>query len=84
MLNEDEFYRGISASTININKKEYTLACGFVGVEFINEIMDPKYPDEVAQSVRPGVGWVVYEADPSLIDNTPRVFICAETSGSLF
>ncbi len=48
MLNEDEFYRGISASIIKINKKEYTLACGFVGVEFINEIMDPKYPDEVA------------------------------------
>ena len=66
MMDEDDFHRGISACIININKKDYTLASGFVGVEFINEVIDPKYPDELAQSVKPAIGWVIYEEDETL------------------
>ena len=36
MMDEDDFHRGISACIFNINKKDYTLASGFIGVEFIN------------------------------------------------
>lgn len=84
MMDEDDFYRGVTAQVLKINKKEYTLACGFVGVEFENEVMDPKYPEEFLQYVKPAVGWVIYEEDPDRKEKPPMVFISAETSGSLF
>jgi hypothetical protein len=46
MVDEDDFYRGVSALPIQINGQDYTLASGFMGVEFYNELIDPKYPDE--------------------------------------
>ena len=46
MTPETEFERGISASELKINNKAYTLACGVMGVEFYNEVVDPEYPDE--------------------------------------
>lgn len=46
MTLEDEFERGITASDIKINNKDYTLACGVMGVEFFNEVVDPAYPDQ--------------------------------------
>jgi hypothetical protein len=55
-----------------------------MGVEFENEVMDPKYPDEFLQYVKPAVGWVIYEEDPDKKDKVPLVFISADTSGSLF
>jgi len=83
MMDEDEFYRGVSASTLAINKKEYAYVCGFLGVEFETVVPDANYPDEVLQAVKPAVGWTVYEEDASL-KGTSRVFLAAETSGSLF
>lgn len=47
MLDEEDFYRGVSASPFTINKKEYLYVSGFLGVEFETVIPDPKYPDEV-------------------------------------
>lgn len=83
MMDEDEFYRGVSASPLTINKKEYLFVSGFLGCEFETIIPDPKYPDEVLQAVKPAVGWTVYEEDPTL-KSEKRVSLAAETSGSLF
>mmetsp|Transcript_13943 Transcript_13943/g.21739 ORF Transcript_13943/g.21739 Transcript_13943/m.21739 type:complete len:220 (-) Transcript_13943:25-684(-) len=84
MVDEDDFYRGVTATPLSINKKEFTLATGFIGVEFYNELMDPKYPDEFLQYVKPAVGWAVYEEDPSLKKEHPNVFIAADTAGEIF
>ena len=47
MMDENDFYRGVSATSLTINKKEYLYVSGFLGVEFETVIPDPKYPDEV-------------------------------------
>lgn len=83
MLDEEEFYRGVSASTLTINKKQYLYVSGFLGVEFETVVPDPKYPDEVLQAVKPAVGWTVYEEDPSLAAEK-RVSLAADTGGALF
>ena len=41
-MDEGDFTRGIQTIPIVINKKEYTLASGFLGVEVHNE-PDPRY-----------------------------------------
>lgn len=85
MMDEHDFYRGVTASQILINKKEYTLACGIMGVEFENEVMDPNYPDEFLQYVKPAVGWALYEEDPALKEKVgPNVFVAADTAGPMF
>lgn len=55
-----------------------------MGVEFHNEVMDPKYPNEFLQYVKPAVGWALYQDDPTLKTAHPQVFICANTTGALF
>ena len=66
MMDENDFYRGISASPLSINKKPYLYVSGFLGVEFETIVPDKKYPDEILQAVKPAVGWTVYEEDASL------------------
>lgn len=46
MMDENDFFRGVTASAISINKKDYTLAAGFMGVEFENQIQDPEHPED--------------------------------------
>lgn len=82
-MDQDDFTRGIQMTKIQINKKEYSLASGFMGVEFNNEPC-PKYAGDVVQWVRPAVGWALYEDDPNKPAEMKNVFISAETSGSLF
>ena len=71
-------------SNITICKKDYLLLSGLIGVEMETVIPDPNHPDEILQSVRPGLGWFLYEEDPTKTDSAERTFIAAETSGSLF
>ena len=83
MMDEDDFYRGVSATPLTINKKEYLYVSGFLGVEFETTVPDKNYPDEILQSVRPAVGWTVYEDDPSL-KIKERVFLSADSAGPIF
>ena len=83
-LHENDFYRGITSSQITINKKEYTLASGILGCEFYNEVIDPKYPDDFLQYVKPAVGWALYAEDPDKPKVPERVFIAADTAGDIF
>lgn len=83
-IDDTDFTRGVQLNKISINDKELTLASGFVGVEIENEVMDPKYPDEFLQYVKPAVGWFLYQEDPTKKKDHPNVFLSAETSGSLF
>ena len=84
MMDDHDFTRGIQLNPIEICKKDYTLASGFVGVEILNEIMDPNHPTEFLQYVRPAIGWFLYEEDLTKTDTMETCFISAETSGSLF
>ena len=84
MMDEHDFFRGVTASEVQINKKPYTLAAGFMGVEFETHVIDPKYPDELLQWVKPAKGWALYEEDPSREDTGPHVFLAAETAGPMF
>lgn len=83
MMDENDFYRGISASTLSINKKPYLYVSGFLGVEFETTVPDKKHPDEILQAVKPAIGWAVYEDDPSL-KAEKRVFLAADTAGPIF
>jgi hypothetical protein len=84
MLNDTDFSRGFQFSNIQICKKDYLLLSGLIGVQFETEVPDKNHPDEILQSVRPAVGWFLYEDDPTRKDTASRTFIAAETSGSLF
>ena len=84
MMNDDDFCRGFQFSNITICKKEYLLLSGLIGVEFETEIPDKNHPDEIIQSVRPALGWFIYEEDPTKKNTADKTFIAAETSGSLF
>ena len=68
---------------LKINKKAYTLASGFVGVEFKNE-PDPRFEGDILQFVRPAVGWYIYEEDPTKKETSHNAFISAGTSGNIF
>lgn len=84
MMDEDDFPQGHNVVPIVINKKTYSLVSGILGVEFRNEVIDPKFPDELWQFVKPAIGWVLYQADPSLKPKGPQVFVAAETAGPMF
>jgi len=84
MMDESDFHRGIQLSQVTINSKEYTLASGFVGVEIEREVNPNKEASGLYQTVKPAVGWYLYEVDPKKKDVHPNVFVSAETSGSLF
>ena len=47
MMDENDFYRGVSATPLSVNKKDYVFVSGFLGVEFETTIPDKKYPDEI-------------------------------------
>ena len=83
-MDEGDFTRGIQTQILKINKKEYTLASGFVGVEFKNE-PDPRFEGDVIQFVKPAVGWFLYEEDPEKAkQGLPSVFISSDTAGAIF
>jgi len=46
MIQENDFTSGKAIFPIKINKKDYILMTGILGVEVHNELMDPKIPDE--------------------------------------
>ena len=84
MMDEDEFAPGENIVPIVINKKTYSLVSGILGVEFRNEVIDPKFPDELWQFVKPAIGWAIYQEDPSLKHIGPSTFFAAETAGPMF
>ena len=84
MMDEDEFGPGSNEVPIEINKKTYSLVSGILGVEFRHEVIDPKYPDELWQFVKPAIGWALYQEDPTLKHKGPQVFVAAETAGPMF
>lgn len=47
MMQEDDFTSGRTVSQMRLNKKDYILMTGIMGVEFENEVMDPKILDEL-------------------------------------
>ena len=51
---------------MKLNKKDYILMTGIMGVEIENELMDVNIPDEFWQYVKPAIGWAIYENDPSI------------------
>ena len=84
MMDEDEFAPGENIVPIVINKKTYSLVSGILGVEFRHEVIDPKFPDEFWQFVKPAIGWAIYQEDASLKHKGPSVFVAAETAGPMF
>ena len=71
MMDEDDFPQGHNVVPMVINKKPYSLVSGILGVEFRNEVIDPKYPEDLWQFVKPAVGWALYQEDPSLKPKGP-------------
>ena len=65
MMQENDFTSGKAVCPIKLNKKDYVLMTGILGVEVRNEVMDPKIPDEFWQYVKPAVGWALYGTDPT-------------------
>uniref|UniRef100_A0A7S3CP50 Uncharacterized protein n=1 Tax=Strombidium rassoulzadegani TaxID=1082188 RepID=A0A7S3CP50_9SPIT len=84
MFDEGDFPRGLSSLPLKVNDSEFLLFSGFLGVEFHNEVVDPNYPEEPLQYVKPAVGWALYEEDASIKSNLPKVSIAADTAGALF
>jgi hypothetical protein len=69
---------------MKLNKKDYILMTGIMGVEIENEVMDVNVPDEFWQYVKPAIGWAIYENDPSIKKMKKQVFVAAETAGPMF